>query len=235
MGRISGQTPAAQMDRQYRKRGAAGPRPGGPGNIKEAITLIGLNPFASAALLQTTTRGPRWGTDRYPRHTGEVFKRYSNAIPANAKECDHERRWTKPFRDPEGNAIDGGGELRAGPQELREVSLFRATGGRFVRGARHHRPRRRQGHLQQGDRLCRKERAGLARLRPIAPESQGSDRSDAAAQRICAGPDALAGGAGQRNGPDRQPGRDGSCEAEKLAFFVAPPGCSVTGHDELQP
>ena len=39
----------------------------------------------------------------------------------------------------------------------------------------------------------------------VAAESQGSDRGDAAAQRICAGADALAGGAGQRDGPDRQP------------------------------
>src|SRR5882724_8991313 len=101
------------MDRQYRKRGAAGPRPGGPSNTKEAITLIGLNPYASAALclLQTTTRSPRcgfevhdvtrgarcdlrsaMGTGGHKRHTGEVSKRYPNAIPANAKECDHERR-----------------------------------------------------------------------------------------------------------------------------------------------
>ena len=41
--------------------------------------------------------------------------------------------------------------------------------------------------------LCRKERAGIARLCAVAAEGQGSDRGDAAAQRICAGPDAVAG------------------------------------------
>ena len=36
-----------------------------------------------------------------------------------------------------------------------------------------------------------------------------------------AGPDARAGGAGQRNGPDRQPRRDGCGPAEKLSVFNA--------------
>ena len=43
-----------------------------------------------------------------------------------------------------------------------------------------------------------------------------SHRSDAAAQRICAGANALAGRAGQRDGPDRQPGGDGCRQARKL-------------------
>ncbi len=50
----------------------------------------------------------------------------------------------------------------------------------------------------------------------VAAEGQGSDRGDAAAQRVCAGPDAFAGGAGQRDGPDRQPRRDGCGKAEEL-------------------
>ena len=40
--------------------------------------------------------------------------------------------------------------------------------------------------------------------------------SDAVARRICAGADARPGGAGQRDGPDRQPRRDRGGEAEEL-------------------
>ncbi len=39
---------------------------------------------------------------------------------------------------------------------------------------------------------------------------------DAVAQRICTDADALVGRAGQRNGPDRQPGGNGCRQAEKL-------------------
>ena len=61
-------------------------------------------------------------------------------------------------------------------------------------------------------------------LRAVAAESQGSDRGDAAAQRICAGADARAGGAGQRNGPDRQQGRHGRGQAENLTCRGKPNG-----------
>jgi hypothetical protein len=64
--------------------------------------------------------------------------------------------------------------------------------------------------------LCRKERAGVAGLCAIAAPRQGSDRSHAAAQRICADADAVAGGTGQRDGPDCQPCGDGGRQAEKL-------------------
>jgi len=65
--------------------------------------------------------------------------------------------------------------------------------------------------------------AGFARLRPGAVEGQGRERGDAAAQRICASPDAGAGGAGHRNGPDRQPRGDGCGAAEKLRLFNTTP------------
>ena len=61
----------------------------------------------------------------------------------------------------------------------------------------------------------------VARLRAVAAQGQGSDRGDAAAQRVCAGSDAFAGGTGQRNGLDRQPRRDGCGEAENLGFRAA--------------
>ena len=68
----------------------------------------------------------------------------------------------------------------------------------------------------RGDHLCRKERPGLARLCAVVVEGQGCLGSDEAAQRICAGANARPGGAGQRNGPDRQPRRHGGGQAQEL-------------------
>ena len=45
-------------------------------------------------------------------------------------------------------------------------------------------------------------------------------------------PDALAGGAGQRDGPDRQPRGDGCGPAEKLRSFKATRGCSASSTSE---
>jgi len=67
-----------------------------PTAAKEAITLIGLNPFASAALclLQTTTRGPRcdlrstvWTRGPRSGTDGRLRERFAipDAIPANAQ------------------------------------------------------------------------------------------------------------------------------------------------------
>ena len=66
------------------------------------------------------------------------------------------------------------------------VATAQAAAG-YHRGAQRRNSRRHQGCQQQGHRLCRKERAGLARLRAVAAEGQGSARGDAAARRVCAG------------------------------------------------
>jgi hypothetical protein len=50
------------------------------------------------------------------------------------QEWDHERR--RAFRNSKGNAIDGRGELRSGPQGLREIRLQRASHRWLDRGAR---------------------------------------------------------------------------------------------------
>ena len=55
-------------------------------------------------------------------------------IPANATGVDHERR---SFRDPQGNAVDGGSELRSGPQDFEKflTSAHATAGSLEERGA----------------------------------------------------------------------------------------------------
>jgi phasin len=73
---------ATEQDRQYRKRGAAGPRPGGPCGAITLIRWLNRTGPAALSLLQKTATGSGYGSEV---RAAEPALRHPN-IPANLQE-----------------------------------------------------------------------------------------------------------------------------------------------------
>ena len=123
----------------------------------------------------------------------------------------------RPFRNSEGNAIDGGSKLRAGPQDLREIPGQRA--GRPRARSRSAAPRFAPApRTSAAKAIAYAEKNVQASLDYAQSLLKAKDLTEVMRlhSEYVQAPDALAGGAGQRNGPDRRPRRDGCGQAENL-------------------
>ena len=138
--------PKALSDRYYRKPAAAGPRPGGLAatlamdNLNLAGCFLRAGPFGRPPrwVVAIGRQGFRMGNLPGAASVPERPLAKSGRNPCQRKGAQHERRCARPFRDTQGNAIDGGSELRAGPQDVREIRRLRAGRRRHHRGAQRH-------------------------------------------------------------------------------------------------